>query len=556
MPAEMPSVALLSLLLVGAAPAPALAEPESCESSHGSSELDALVATARSAFSSTFEREEDDDAAGPVAVAFAPGRVNMIGEHTDYSGGYVLPIALELGTVAVGRRSRDGVSRVHSVDIGGGPVVFTVADPPDPGGSGWARYVHGVLAQYTDVVEASLSGETATAAAAAAGRWGVEVVMASTVPLGSGLSSSASLEVAVATLVEELFGVGSPTVTPAGKARRCQLAEHVYAGVPCGMMDQLASVAGTADHAVLIDTRAVAAGVAAGQPPETAAVVAADADANVDADAIPGVRLVPLADPAVRVVVIDSHERHALSDGEEPWYPQRVAQCAAAVAAIINATAATAGSRSRGSTEAKAPPPIATLRDCTLDMLQAAHAATAAAAAGGAEAGTAYPTWYRRARHVISENQRALDGAEALRNRDWDLFGELMVASHSSLREDYEVTTTKLDWLSAEASKLDGVYGARMTGAGFGGCVVALVREEAVGALSAHIREGYEARFGVVPSLFVTRAGAGARVLLQSASESTASGTGSGTAATAAAAGGGGGGMVDPARSELIGGRR
>lgn len=417
-----------------------------------------------------------------------------------------------------------------------------------------------MLAQYTDVVEASLSGETATAAAAAAGRWGVEVVMASTVPLGSGLSSSASLEVAVATLVEELFGVGSPTVTPAGKARRCQLAEHVYAGVPCGMMDQLASVAGTADHAVLIDTRAVAAGVAAGQPPETAAAVAADADANVDADAIPGVRLVPLADPAVRVVVIDSHERHALSDGEEPWYPQRVAQCAAAVAAIINATAATAGSRSRGSTEDKAPPPIATLRDCTLDMLQAAHAAATAAADsdsdGGAGAGAAYPTWYRRARHVISENQRALDGAEALRNRDWDLFGELMVASHSSLREDYEVTTTKLDWLSAEASKLDGVYGARMTGAGFGGCVVALVREEAVDTLSAHIREGYEARFGVVPSLFVTRAGAGARVLLQSASESTASGTGSGTAATAAAAGGGGGGMVDPARSELIGGRR
>jgi galactokinase len=125
------------------------------------------------------------------------------------------------------------------------------------------------------------------------------------------------------------------------------------------------------------------------------------------------------------------------------------------------------------------------------------------------------PIWYRRARHVISENQRVLDGANALRNRDWELFGQMMLASHGSLRDDYDVTTEKLDWLSAEASNVEGIYGARMTGAGLGGCVVALARDkEAVDALRIRIREGYEAKFGVVPSIFVTRAGHGARVLM------------------------------------------
>ena len=213
-----------------------LASCDACEQGDSRTKLDVLVDRARASFSDLFGPLE-----APTALSFAPGRVNLIGEHTDYTGGYVLPIALELGTVAMGRVSPDGLCRFYSVEKGGDqPVVFATTDAPNPSASGWARYVHGVLAQYTDVVEASLQSSS----------WGIEAVVASTVPLGSGLSSSASLEVAVATLVEDLFNVGSPTVLPASKARRCQLAEHIYAGVPCGMMDQLASVAGMAPIAL------------------------------------------------------------------------------------------------------------------------------------------------------------------------------------------------------------------------------------------------------------------------------------------------------------------
>ena len=490
-------------------------EPESCSESSQSSTnrcdtnesrtrgdlaIDALMERAQSSFSEVFQPQDPDVPIRPIAVTFAPGRVNLIGEHTDYNDGYVLPIALELGTVAVGRVSRDGLSRFYSVDKGGAPSVFAVTDAPTPTKGGWTRYVHGVLAQYLDVVDEAVHSKAG---------WGIEAVVASTVPLGSGLSSSASLEVAVATLVEELFHVGSPTVPPASKARRCQLAEHVYAGVPCGMMDQLASVAGVADHAVLIDTKVVAAA-----PTELAA--------DTNPSAIQGVSLVPLADPDMRIVVIDSLERHALSDGEEPWYPLRVAQCATAVEAIVNATATATVhvQHHKQASKGESSMSIRTLRDCTLDMLEHARPARVATATikptGRAESSKMEePIWYRRARHVISENQRVLDGANALRNRDWELFGQMMLASHGSLRDDYDVTTEKLDWLSAEASNVEGIYGARMTGAGLGGCVVALARDkEAVDALRIRIREGYEAKFGVVPSIFVTRAGHGARVLM------------------------------------------
>ena len=259
-------------------------------------------------------------------------------------------------------------------------------------------------------------------------------------------------------------------------------------------------MAGQADHALLIDTRAAADAVlrvAGGAAPPQAAAAAAGR--------IAGVVPVPLNDPAVRVVVIDSKQRHFLAAGEDAWYPQRVAQCAAAVDAI---TAVREQHFQRAAAEAATQiehaAPLRSLRDCTLEMLLATGA-------GGADP----PLWFRRARHVLSENQRTLDGAQALKGKDWAKFGELMAASHASLRKDYEVSTERLDWLVAAASALDGVFGARLTGAGFGGCVVALVREEAVEALRAGITQGYSQMFGVEPDVFVTRPGGGARTIVQ-----------------------------------------
>ena len=429
-----------------------------------------LVARAKAAFDGVHGPGASD---GPdVHIAFAPGRVNLIGEHVDYTGGFVLPIALDLGTVALGRASRGELSRILSADVRSTLPVesFRVAPGMKPAsGGGWVNYVRGVLDQYRGDIDVTL----ALQGRGRPGSWGVDIAFASSVPLGAGLSSSASLEVATATLLESIFSIGARKVSPAVKARRCQLAEHTFAGVPCGMMDQLAAVGGQADRALLIDTREVAAALISPAPPGSGTE-------------LPGVTLVPMDSEDVRVVVIDSHEKHELGSSE---YPKRVAQCADALAALAPFSAG---------------PEPASLRDCTLSMLDRAQAS--ASWVGQA-------TWFRRARHVLGENQRTQKAAEALRRREWAEFGRLMDASHASLRDDYECSTERLDWIASQASAHDGVYGARLTGAGFGGCVVALVRQHAVEALSKHLSLGYEEVFGESLSVFVTRAGAGARVL-------------------------------------------
>lgn len=372
----------------------------------------------------------------PTVGAVAPGRVNLIGEHTDYNGGFVLPIAIDRVCAAVGAPSADpGVSRVYAADLEAAaeldfraPIVVGGPGPSAVERGSPLSYVAGVAAQFQRLV------------AAAGGRLqNLDVAIASEVPIGSGLSSSAAIEVSMATLLEQASGL---RLGQREKALLCQRAEHEYAGVPCGIMDQFVSVMGRQGHALLIDCRAQEA------------------------------RVVRIPD-AVSIVVINSNVRHSLTGGE---YASRRAACAAAASKLG----------------------VPELRDADSVMLNAA---------GGeltAEEG-------RRARHVVGENARTLEAAAALDRRDLVRAGTLMYESHRSLQEDFEVSCPELDTLVEIAAGVPGVYGARMTGAGFGGCVVAMVEPGAVGALEASVTAGYPRRHGRRATVFQTLAGDGAR---------------------------------------------
>ena len=274
-----------------------------------------------------------------------------------------------------------------------------------------------------------------------------DAVVDSTIPLGGGLSSSAALEVATATLLEALCGEKLP---PVAKALLCQQAEHEYAGMPCGIMDQFASVMAQADALLLLDCRSQV------------------------------VTPVPMADPAVTVLIVNSRVKHELAAGESP-YAQRRADCESAARALG----------------------VPALRDATAATLMAAFDRLS-------------PTVFRRARHVIGENARTLAAADAARHGDWQRFGELMVASHESLRDDFEVSCPELDLLvnlALELSGQGGVYGSRMTGGGFGGCTVSIVRSEQLPSIARHLADGYRRQTGIVPEIFATRPAAGARLV-------------------------------------------
>ena len=305
--------------------------------------------------------------------AFAPGRVNLIGDHTDYTGGWALPMAIEWGTTVEVARGGPRVELSSSEDPEPAIVDLDVADPRAVTPA-WARYVAGVVA-----VTRPAEGANGT--------------VTSTLPVGAGLSSSAALEVAVA-LALGFDGSGMEL------ALACQRAEHLASGVPSGVMDQLASVLGTEGHALLIDFSSL--------------------------------EVVPVPVPeGVDVVVVHSGQARALAGSA---YAERRAQCEAAAEVIGPLRRATVDDVDR-------------LDD---DVLR------------------------RRARHVVTENARVLDFAAALRSGDLVAAGRLMAASHASLAADFEVSTPALDALVAELEAAPGVYGARLTGAGFGGCVVAL----------------------------------------------------------------------------------
>jgi galactokinase len=352
-------------------------------------------------------------------LSWAPGRANLIGEYTDVADGFVLPVALELRTWARGRRGGD-VVRVRSLDVPDEVVVDarTGVGPTE----GWGGYV-------TGVVRALLDAGLAPA--------GFEGVIASDVPRGAGLSSSAALEVASAlALLDDL-----PPMTEL--ALICKRAENVYVGVQSGIMDQLSSAAGVAGHALLIDCRRL------------------------------DVRHVPLPE-GIAVVVIDSGVRRSLTDGRYNEVRRDLDDAA----------------RRLG---------VAALRDATEGDLARAE-----------RRGELSGSVLARARHIVTENRRTLDAADALESGDVVAIGRLFAASHRSLHEDLRVTVPELDTLVELAVRTPGVLASRMTGAGFGGCTVNLVHADTAASAAESITAGYETRTGRTARAWVSAAGAGA----------------------------------------------
>ena len=362
--------------------------------------------------------------AEPTIVVRAPGRVNLIGEHTDYNDGFVLPLAIDRATWIALRPRPDRRVTVHALDFDASDTFDLDALTPQPGS--WADYVRGVawaLGQHGYLL----------------GGW--EGVMAGDVPIGAGLSSSAALELAVARAFGAVAG------WPWDAARMAligQYAENRWVGMNCGIMDQMISAAGVADHALLIDCRSL----------ET--------------------RPLPLpADTAV--VVLDTATRRGLVDSA---YNERRAQCEAAA-------------RYFG---------VKALRDVTAAQLEAAQ--------GELDALT-----YRRARHVISENDRVLQACDAMAAGDAPALGRLLDASHLSLRDDFQVSNRELNLIVAAAQAHPACLGARMTGAGFGGCAVALVTDAGVEDFVAQVSADYATRAGLTPRVYVCRATDGAAII-------------------------------------------
>ena len=374
-------------------------------------------------------------ATAPRWLAVAPGRVNLIGEHTDYNGGYVLPLAIDRYVAIAAAPGADhaavdgpriraySASVEASVDI---PLTGALA-PAEPT---WANYLRGVVSAF--------AGRGLPIAP-------LDLVVVSEVPLGGGLSSSAAFEVASATLLEAAAGI---TLDPREKARICRQAEHEFAGVPCGLMDQLASVLGDEAGALLIDCQ------------------------------FEVVRIVPFDDPTVSLLICNSNVKHALADGA---YLRRRAECAEAA-------------RGLG---------VASLRDATPEMVDGAR-------------GIFDPVVRRRARHVTTENVRTLAAAAHLEAREFAAVGALMYESHRSLRDDFEVSSPELDALveaAREIGEAGGVLGSRMTGGGFGGCTVTLVRSDTVATVAEKITSAYLQRTGRTASTFVSRPARGAHLI-------------------------------------------
>ncbi|MFZ0298761.1 MAG: galactokinase [Candidatus Sulfotelmatobacter sp.] len=358
----------------------------------------------------------------------APGRVNLIGEHTDYNDGFVMPAAIGFCTwVAIAPR-HDHKLIVRSENFAE-QFEFNLDALPDKGSGHWSDYVIGVAKTL------SYSGSTLI---------GANVLIEGDVPQGAGLSSSASLEVAVGCALLDLAG---DAIDLTKLALLCQKAENEFVGARCGIMDQFISSHGQDGHALLLDCRSLEH------------------------------RLLPLGDEAC-LVICNTMVRHSISGGE---YNRRRAECEAGVRCL-----------------AAHLPGVRALRDVTLSDL-------------ATYGGDLPERIIRRCRHVISENSRVLQAASALERGDLETFGILMRESHISLREDFEVSCVELDLMVELADKSPGVYGARMTGGGFGGCTINLVRQDRVAEFKARVGDGYRRSTDRAAEIYVCSAANGVK---------------------------------------------
>ncbi len=381
----------------------------------------------------------------PTLAAVAPGRVNLIGEHTDYNAGYALPIAIDRWAIAVADIKTPDESRVTtiaSLDLDE-EIKIDQSQPLMPSDIDWANYPLGVLHEFR--------------------QHGIELpdlnlMLTSSVPIGAGLSSSAAITVSIATIFEQIAGID---LEPEAKAAWCQRAEHEFPNVPCGIMDPTIAVKAMEDHALLLDCQSY----------ET--------------------KLVPLPPAEDMVVLIaNTNKRHSLSQSE---YSKRRDECAKTLKALTQLTGETCQS----------------LRNISLTTLHKYK-------------DDLDPVLYQRSAHVVQENMRVLLAVQALLHQDLQKFGQLIFESHESLRDTYEVSCPELDTLVELAGEFSlthsgrdaGVYGARMTGAGFGGCTITLCKPEAVEKVTQHMIHGYRAKYDTAPTIFEVVAADGAQPLL------------------------------------------
>jgi galactokinase len=364
---------------------------------------------------------------GNTRVYRAPGRVNLIGEHTDYNDGFVMPAAITFDCWAAVSPRDDRKLRVHSVNLGS-TVEFDLADPNQRPARDWTDYVRGVALQLEGAGHATP---------------GADLIVASDVPLGAGLSSSAALEVATA---YALLGVAGGSMDRTEIARLCQRAENEFVGARCGIMDQFIACHAEEGSLVRIDCRTLE-----GWP--------------------------VVLDPGAKLVIANTMVKHQIAGGE---YNERRAQCEEGVRRLREFL-----------------PDVVALRDVSLEQLEEHRSALS-------------DVVYARCRHVVTENQRVEQAVEMLSRSDLERTGKLMLQSHASLRDDYAVSCPELDIMVEAAMKQPGMFGSRMTGGGFGGCTVSLVRTAAVDEFMEKLAKEYQARTGLHPEIYATTPAAAA----------------------------------------------